>query len=504
MNNNSKENIYRIWFIKREVVILGLAIISLLYVCSCRKLVEVSPPQNSLTDKNVFNDNTTAIAVLSGMHSNLGKSGFGFAGSQSISIFTGLSADEFNVLNDNNSLYRPYFENTLSVITNSGYQLWSSLYARIYSVNLSIEGLNASLELSPSIRQELLGEAKFLRGFFYFYLTNLYGDVPLALSSDYRVNSLLPRSSQVQVYDQIITDLSESEELLSSSYLDATLISNSSERVRPTKWAAKAMLARVYLYLGNHLKAEEKASELINHTDLFSLLPLNDVFLKNSREAIWQVQPTLAGYNTEDARIFILPQTGPTTGINTSGTPLFLSPQLYSDFESQDRRKIIGNWIGSRVVLGTTYYFPYKYKYNGLNNNINASTGTLHMNEYQMILRLAEMYLIRAEARVHLSNISGSQNDLNEIRIRAGLNTTLANNEAALVTAILNERRFELFTEFGHRWLDLKRTGNINTIMGLVTPIKSNGLAWQSYQQLYPLAQFDMDKAPNLIQTPGY
>jgi hypothetical protein len=136
------------------------------------------------------------------------------------------------------------------------------------------------------------------------------------------------------------------------------------------------------------------------------------------------------------------------------------------------------------IAGGTTYFFPSKYK---------AKNTSGSVSEYLMVFRLAEQYLIRAEARVQQNNFGGAQNDLNAIRTRAGLPNTIANDQTSLLAAILKERQVELFTELGHRWLDLKRTENVNAVMSVVTPLKTNGASWQSYQQLYPVKQTSQD-----------
>jgi hypothetical protein len=212
--------------------------------------------------------------------------------------------------------------------------------------------------------------------------------------------------------------------------------------------------------------------------------------LKNSTEAIWQVQPVASGRNTEDGFSFILPGTGPNSSIN----PVYLSNQQLSSFEPGDQRKI--NWVGSVTPTppGTiTYYFPYKYK---------SSVASGSATEYLMVFRLAEQYLIRAEARAQQNNFGGAQQDLNIIRARAGLLNTTANDKSSLLAAILHERQVELFTELGHRWLDLKRTNNVDAVMGAVTPLK--GGTWQTKDQLYPVPVADILKNPNITQNSGY
>jgi len=141
--------------------------------------------------------------------------------------------------------------------------------------------------------------------------------------------------------------------------------------------------------------------------------------------------------------------------------------------------------------------------------NINTNTGTDNMSEYFMVLRLGEQYLIRAEARVRLGNLNGAIDDLDKIRTRAGLTPVATSNpgisQSALIDKILHEKQVELFSEWGHRWLDLKRTGKIDEVMQVVNPFKTNGsVQWQPHQALYPLPYTELQRAPNLVQNPGY
>jgi len=119
-----------------------------------------------------------------------------------------------------------------------------------------------------------------------------------------------------------------------------------------------------------------------------------------------------------------------------------------------------------------------------------------------MVLRLAEQYLIRAEARAQQNNVGGAQSDLNTIRTRAGLPNTTANDKTSLLAAIIHERQVELFSEWGHRWLDLKRSGNLDAMMAVVAPAK--GATWSSNWQWYPIPSYEIVQDPNLVQNPGY
>jgi hypothetical protein len=119
--------------------------------------------------------------------------------------------------------------------------------------------------------------------------------------------------------------------------------------------------------------------------------------------------------------------------------------------------------------------------------------------EYTMVLRTAEQYLIRAEARARQNNLDGARSDLDSIRLRAGLSPLPDNlNQAQLLLAVEQERRVELFAEWGHRWLDLKRTGRALTVLSAEKPdIDENDL-------LLPIPASSINANVFLEPNPGY
>jgi hypothetical protein len=478
----------------------------------CKKFAETPIPTDQVAENAVYSNDATAIAVLTslykGMNSTPTQGSFG----TSIGIATGLASDEYSItspFNNSTSLFLRYYLNDLSQTNPSGVsgsEHWAPFYNSIFKCNAAIQGLMSSDALTPAVRDQLIGEAKFLRAFFYFYLVNEFGDVPLVLTTDPKINTNLPRASKSDVYQQMISDLLDAEKRLSSNFLDISLLNSSMERVRPTQWAASALLARVYLYIGEYSKSEEKATSVLSNTTLFGLIPaLNNVFMKNSKEAIWQIQPTDQNFNTREGQALIIPTTGPVSGGN--GNPVYLSNQLLKSFETSDKRKIKGNWVDTVIYKVSTTplkydTLPYVSKYKiAASQGVTTASG---MTEYFMVLRLAEQYLIRAEARAQLGKNTESQADLNMIRSRAGLSNTAAADKSSLITAIIHERQVELFGEWGHRWFDLKRTGNIDAVMSIVTPLKANGAQWRSYQQLFPIPIKDIQASTNLNQNPNY
>lgn len=451
-------------------------------VSGCKKLVEVSSPVTNTSASLVYSSDATAAAVLTNVYASFNRFGINntIAGPGSLSLFGGLSADEFNLYSGVSGEPFFYYTNSLTN-SNIGSGYWEPLYQKIFTVNSAIEGLTNATALTPVVKKQLLGEAKFMRAFFYFYLVTLYGDVPLVLSTDYLKNIVMPRTPASEVWDQITDDLTDAETLLSSDYLNADVLSITTERLRPTKWAAAAMLSRVFLYQQKWKEAEIAATTVIANNTLYDTVSLANttdaVFSKTSKEAIWQLQPVNTGWNTGDAMLFILPDTGP-----DDVYPVYLSDFLLNSFETGDNRKT--EWVKNVNVNGTTYSYPYKYKIATLN---------VPVDEYQMVIRLGELYLNRAEAKAQQGDASGAIDDLNVIRKRAGLlNYSGASDKSSLLTAILHERQVELFTEWGQRWLDLKRTGAIDSVMSVVTPQK--GGIWNSNSQWYPISVTELQR----------
>jgi starch-binding outer membrane protein, SusD/RagB family len=463
-------------FIKSPSLIYCILILSILLQLSCKKLVEVAAPIDNVTTSSAFTGDNSAISGVNGIYSQMIGNGISLSfGNSAVTVLGGLSADELLQFGADPNL-QEFQQNSL--LKNNSFllsSLWQPAYSLLYQTNACLEGLESG-NVSVATKNQLIGECKFLRAYILFYLINLYGDVPMPISSDWRVNGMMSRLPQAQVYKQIISDLVDAQNLLVSAY-------PVSAPVRANKWAAVSLLARVYLYQKNWTAADSAASSVINSGN-YNLVGLDSVFLANSMEAILQMEPTNVNYPfnvTLEGWIF--------NPGNSPSPNYFLTAQLLNSFEVGDRRLIA--WIDSINYQGQTYYYPHKYK------DWSVSPGGTITENY-MTLRLAEQYLIRAEARAEENMLPGSISDLNIIRNRAGLSPDSPNDQSSLLTAIQHERQVELFAEWGHRWLDLKRTGNINTVLA---PLKTG---WLPTDQLYPIPATEITLDPNLKQNPGY
>lgn len=464
-------------FMKKLLNIFLLFLLTIIIgLSACKKFIEVDPPNNLIISDVVFKNDSTAKAAVSGIYSEMMKNGNQFcAGAQT--LYAGLSADELYYYSPS-VIYDEYYKNEITQATHSSvlsFLFWEPAYKYIYVSNLCIEKINSSASLSPAMKNQLTGEAKFIRAFCYFNLVNLFGGVPLITQTDYTENAVKPKASVDEVYSQIVNDLQDARNLLANNY-------PSTEKTRPNKLAAAALLARVYLYKKDWVNAESMASLVIN-SGAFSLVSnLSNVFLKNSSEAIWQLQPVNPNVNTWEGNS-ILPASVP-------ATPTFLVTNSFmSSFETNDQRKTA--WVASRVFTSQTIYYPFKYKVYG---------SGAPLTEYYTVLRLAEQYLIRAEARSNQNNLKLAIDDINIIRIRAGLpSLPYTLTQAQVLSAIEQERKIELMFEWGHRWFDLKRTGKADSILTIAKPG-----TWQPTDKLWPIPVNQINSNPTLTQNPGY
>lgn len=456
----------------KKIKITVLSLFVLLSLMGCDNFVDVETPNSQLTGITVFEDRTTANAALISIYAKLRDGGMIAGNANGSGVCLGLYADEltyYGATDDNTSFI---FNNTMLATTAIASQLWNESYQQIYSANAVIYGCENSTGLSTADKNQFIGEALFVRALVHSYLVNLYGDVPYITTTDYEVNRLVSRMPTNEVYTNIIADLQQAIALLPEVYV-------APERVRPNRSTASALLARVYLYNGNWAEASNAASAVLNNPEYVWETDIDKVFLKDCTSTIWQFSPNLVVNNADEASVFVF-QTGPPPFVG-------LREELYNSFANDDLRK--SHWIASVTDGADTWYHANKYKQN-------TNTGT--SVEYSIVFRLAEQYLIRAEARARQGELSNAKQDLDMVRSLAGLPNTTANTESEIIEAVQQERRFELFTEYGHRFFDLKRNGTLNTVLPAVK------LGWNSTDVHWPIPETELLANPNLTQNPGY
>jgi hypothetical protein len=445
-------------------IALTVLLTAIFVLPACKKLVAIPTPQNQLTTDKVFADSTSATAAMVNIYA-LFNNTIDVNYNAVMSCYT----DELQYSGATQQ-FAEYTESAVPPANNTNMSFWQSSYFVIYSCNDLLALSQTSPGLSSAYKQQFQGEAKFLRAFAYLNLVNTYGAVPLILTTDVNQNSTAASADSATVYKQIIQDLLDAKSLLSTGY-------PGQGRVRANQYAADALLARVYLWQRNWAAAESAADAVLS-SGLYTPLPNTlATFIANSPETIFAFY-TQFGYIADGPNL-----------IPSSGAPqFFYSKAQLNAFEPGDHRKT--DWVLTTVVDTTTFYSPYKY------HNITANTSS---PEFLIALRAGEQYLIRAEARALQNNLSGAIDDLNVIRSRAGLpNYSGLPDKTTVLNAIYHERRVELFTEWGNRYSDLKRTGRLNAIN---TAIKA---AWKSTAVVLPIPQSEINTDPNLKQNEGY
>lgn len=358
-------------------------------------------------------------------------------------------------------------------VNNPGYgfyafrDAWKNLYATIKNVNMILESVEDK-EFSAETRNRIVGEAKCLRAWSYFTLVQLFGDVPLR---DKVVNSdagiAIGRTPQADVYTFIFDDILDAEQKLPEE---------AQEMGRLNKYAVKAIMARIYLTSAgfpmnqkeNYAKAKEKALEVIN-SGKYSLMPTFDKVFKTERytaETIW-------------AQLFSAPDSY--SGLHTDSSPigsqtaLFLPTDAFiASFDKGDMRKEWGikpeyvNAKGTKVISRTYYNKYINEEY--LEQELPASNTSILTWQTQLI-RLAEMYLIAAEAENEVNGPADAYQYINTIRKRARVDQNDPANvpdlsglsQAQFREAVLLERQHELYEE-GFAWYDLKRTQTFDKV----------------------------------------
>jgi hypothetical protein len=471
-------------FINKRVA-SALFVIWLLLITSCNKLLDAGSPANKVITSQVYASDSLALAALIGVYYKMMLNFGPFNGF--MSRYPGLAADELNrttVLDTD----QPFLTNTITADNKTILFIWTNTYSYIYQCNDIVEGLTGTNTITPALRNQLLGEAYFLRALCYFYLVNQFGEVPLLLATDYTKNNTLPRTGIATVYDQMIEDLNSAQNLLTDKYV--TTSDYPTARVRVNRLAAKALLARIYLYREQWSNAAAEATAIIE-TGMYQLeTDLAQTFRYNSKEAILQFMPVMDSYNTAEGGMFV--------PVVPNGRPAFiLNDTLMKKIEPGDARRL---WIRTVTSGGKQYNSPYKYKLN---------TGAPR-EEYNMVLRLAEQYCIRAEARAMLDQLPEAVSDLNKIRKRAGLpDLPTITTQSQALASIEQERRIEFFAEWGHRWFDLKRLPartathpgekRIDEEMSNCRP-----LTWKPTAALWPIPSDELIRNPALTQNEGY
>ncbi|GAB3916841.1 RagB/SusD family nutrient uptake outer membrane protein [Larkinella terrae] len=357
------------------------------------------------------------------------------------------------------------------------YRLNYQIIARANQILTTIDPIN----FAADSKNNLKGQAQFLRAFAYFDLIRLFGKVPLHLTPvTSREDAASPLATADQVYAQIEKDATEaSKSLLNKAKQEAG---------RATSGAAKTLLANLYITQKKWAQAETVLKDVVAN-DGYMLMPdYNNAFSftatnKNNQESVFEIQymEGSAGYNGNQMYRFmpspitaaeLQPFTGTSNAQPTSQESNNIpTPDLIAAYEAGDKRKDISiGYVTLSQSLRDNKVYPYIKKY--------VRPHSLHNNTGQNwpVYRYAEVLLFLAEALNEQGKTADAATYLNQVRARAGLAATTATSQATMREAIFKERRVELAFE-NKRWFDLTRTGRVKEIIGAYgAKVKANPL----------------------------
>lgn len=433
-----------------------LSLLLIFFLISCDSILEVEPTESLSADQAITNKNDV-LSALTGCYDGLQQLGLY---SLDIIVIPDLISDNL----DHTGTRQEYGQIDNNAILAENYLIegvWNDAYDLLNRVNSLLVKLPEIGDLTEEDRSRVSGELLFLRALVHFEMVNLFGAIPIKTEPTVSVDESLdvPRDDIDQVYIQIISDLESAKDKIGDQ-----------ANVYVSNTAVNALLARVYLYNKKWELAADYATMVINNA-AFALDPVYDQLYSGtgSIEIIFQVE-----YNSQD-RNTLANYFYPTS---LQGRNEFMPSESMDDaYETEDTiRK-------NASIADEGFAYKYRDITNGTDNVI--------------ILRLAEMYLIRAEALTELNgDLESIKSDINAIRNRAGLDNTTAASYGDLRMAIEQERRVEFAFE-GHRWLDLLRTGKAMEVLDNIT----------SPNQLLlpiPLSEITANTNPGMYQNPGY
>lgn len=472
---------------KSIIIILLIGLLS----TSCSKVLD-EIPEASFSPSNFYKSSADANAAISAVYDPLNTANLY---NQVMWIIQDQSTDDAEWGNGRNTANSPKNEldkYTFTPSTVTFYALWTTCYQAINRANTAITNIpNISMDLA--LKNRLVGEAKFMRAFYYFTLVRLYGKVPLITDPTTSLADLkVSRSSIESVYSQITADFLAAENVLPLSY-------SGGDKGRATKGAAKAFLASVYLTLKQWDKAAAKANEVMTMESQAGYGLWNnysEVFLianKNGKESIFEVQALGGGFNEGSFMQGYMRPPFDRGGFGDDPP----TKNLYDAYSTADKRRDINLKLFSSPPAPSSIVFPcYVGKYQDP-----AATGNGDGNNNYPIFRYAEVLLIYAEALNELgANNLDALTAINRVRRRAGLmDLNPGLSQAQFRDLVLRERRLELAFE-GHRRYDLLRTGKLIEAMMAQNP----GITIKPHQLLFPIPQSEIDANPNLDQNPGY
>lgn len=487
-------------FMKSSTKIYIAALAGALSLQSCDKFLDLEPISQATT-ANSYKSLADAEAALTGVYDSFQQDYYVWDNV----MLSDARSDNHYAGGDNPSYYEM---DELRVTANNDktWSSWKSLYNAIAKANIvltKVPTINDPKLDANNRRNQIIGEASFLRAYHYFQLVKLFGDIPLMLKPVSTTNASetnVPRSSVADVYKQIIADL----EVAATNLPDTYGASADVNKARATKGAANALLAKVYAQKPDrdYTKVLQYANLVITSPAGYSLLldydNLFDGNHYNNAESIMEVQ-YVGGKEANWGPQMLLPPSKSGDGWRKFLTPskdLIKAFDAEGDVVRKNASVLFENvqWVDEFWSAQVGGSVPFSYKWRSANGW--ASTNR------QYLIRLADIILLKAEALNELGQTTEAAAALDLIRKRVNLQGTTANSKEALKSAIENERRLE-FAQEGQRWDDLVRFGNVKEVMNNLNEVNLKTGQKMVYNmtdaKIYvPIPQNEIDRNPLL------
>lgn len=466
-------------------IIRFLLLLSVLSLSACRDVTDQVNP-SGIASANFYKNGADADVAINACYD-------AFQNPERY-VLWGDSRADILAVTDRSALNEQQLVNGNLNATN-GYIGWETMYGAINRANSVLKNVPTITDPGLTNRKErILGEAYFLRAMAYFYLVRTFDNVPVILEpyESLTQNFFPKQSTPDQVFNQIEADLKAAETRLTDKPFSSVV----EQKGKASLGAVRSALTDLYLWQKKYQPAADASLQVINSTAAYALVSganFGTIFYnKNTSESIWEIQLNntyLEGNNNNLVNQF-LPLGG--TGYAGGNWTLKYSTKILNAYLPADLRGPVtvrntGTPSGAPFRDANTQYVN---KYQGTLANQNAAR---FFDANQVIYRLADVLLMRAEALNELGKPTEAIPLLNQIRTRAGLPVTTAVSQAEVRLAIENERFLELAFE-GKRYYDLKRTGRYAAVTGFTDP---NWLRW-------PITATELVKNVNLVQNPGY
>ena len=446
----------------------GLAVLLLLPASGCQEVLNPKPT-NVLSSDIVLTSPEDVPAVRLGLYNSL-------RGTAALSVVAGDLTADLASHNGTFTVYNELGNKQISSANDAAASFWASVYNTVYLANFIEERLPRLTRVPARQRNELLAEASLVKGYVYFIGANTFGDIPFVTGTSVDANRNIARTPRAQVLDSALRYVQGSLSFLPDSSVGGPGFAS--------KDAAKALLARLYLYRKDWQQAETYATQVIGVRRYRLEAKFPDVVNKEfDSEAVLEM--AYGNTSTDD------PGTS-TFGLNN----IFVG-----------RREVIpSNAFSSQIFSpesgersSTIRFNPAQQRGNDNGFSVRKYGTVDEGNNNITLFRLAEMYLIRAEARVQQAKLTDAAEDINVLRRRAKAPTVNATNQADMLLVIERERLYELAFE-GHRWYDLVRTGRAKAVMSAFSP------NWKDAYERWPVPQTEIQRNPALAgaQNPGY